>query len=450
MNTADLADATARALDLLDSNDPANSDPRLLRDPRLAEEARLTREAAAEVWLAVSPLRVAPGDVLPELMAKIDPSARTAPGTGPRFLPWLAVSGWAAAAALAFFLWPDAAVHESGGGRKQLADDSFAADAAHQPAPSPAPPTSREVRIRKEIVRLQERLAIVGRDRSEEAPRVMHLTAPGTVRRTAEESRQRVQSILTNALRSALEAESASPSEPAALVIERGWLPGGLPLPTNGGIIRHRNFPEQTWQEMGLLRSADGEYLDASANTIWSADPAGRGFIGREITGEEDVTRFNTDPDPAITKVTKPRTVPEGFIVENSNDNSSEIVIDQVPAPEPGNGHVVLVTDSSGNTEAIPLTPANAPAVPDAPLDSAPPAESGAFSPDVAGWTGAHVISYPYDNRTSAWLYNASAVNLGTIVFTLQGTTNVGSFQLVQRPLVPNGQPDKIIVEGGP
>lgn len=448
MNPPDLADATARALDLLDSNDSANSDPRLLRDPRLAEETRLTREAAAEVWLAVSPLRVAPTDVLPELMAKIDPSARAGSGSGPRFLPWLAVSGWAAAAALALILWPHATAPESPGGRKQLTESSFPADAAHPSAP--AQPTSREARIRKDIVRLQERLATVRRDRSNETPRVINLTAPGAVRRTAEESRQRVQSILTNALRSALEAESAAPSDPAELVIERGWLPGGLPLPTDGGTIRHRNFPEQAWQEMGLLRSADGEYLDASAHTVWSADPDGRGFIGREIADAEDVTRFNNDPDPAVKKVTQPRTVAEGFIVENPNDDSAEVVIDQVPAPEPGNGHVILVTDASGKTAAIPLTSPDAPAVPDAPLDAAPPAESDAFAPQLAGWTGANVIPYPYDNRTSAWFANMNSANLGTIVFTLQGTTSVGSFQLVERPLVPNGQPDRIIVEGGP
>ena len=448
MNPADLTDATARALDLLDPSDSANSDPRLLREPRLAEEARLTREAAADVWLAVSPLRVAPAEVLPELMAKIDPSVRTRSENGPRFLPWLAVSGWAAAAALAFFLWPHATVPELPGDRKQLTKNSFPTDTAHPSAP--AQPSSREARIRKDIVRLQERLATVRRDRANETPRVMNLTAPGAVRRTAEESRQRVQSILTNALRSALEAESAAPSDPAELVIERGWLPGGLPLPTDGGIIRHRNFPEQAWQEMGLLRSTDGEYLDASANTVWSADPDGRGFIGREITDAEDVSRFNNDPDPAVKKVTKPRTVPEGFIVENPNDDSAEVVIDQVPAPEPGNGHVMLVTDASGKTAAIPLTSPDAPAMPDAPLDSAPPAESGGFSPQLAGWNGTNIIPYPYDNRTSAWFANTNTAHLGTIVFTVQGTTNVGSFQLVERPLVPNGQPDRIIVEGGP
>ena len=119
-----------------------------------------------------------------------------------------------------------------------------------------------------------------------------------------------------------------------------GFLNGLLecwPLPADGGIIRHRNFPAQAWQEMGLLRSAGGEYLDASVNTVWSADPDGRGFVGRKLTDEEDVSRFNTDPDQPLSHVNKPRTDPEGFIVENSIDHSAEVVIDQVPAPEPGN-----------------------------------------------------------------------------------------------------------------
>lgn len=444
MNPADLADAAARALDLLDSNDAANSDPRLLRDPRLAEEARLSRETAAEVWLAVSPLRVAPAEVLPELMSRIDPSARTGPGISPRFLPWLAVSGWAAAAALAIFLWPHATAPESRGGRKQLTEDSSSSGETHQPAPPLALPPSRKARIRKDIVRLQERLAIVRRDRANAAPRVVNLTAPGTVRRTAEESRQRVQSILTNALRSTLEAESAAPSDPAALVVERGWLPGGLPLPPDGGVIRHRNFPEQAWQELGLLRSADGEYLDASANTVWSADPEGRGFIGRKFVAGEDVTRFNADPNPALTTVAKPRTVPEGFIIENPGEGKAEVVIDQVPAPEAGTQHLMLVTDSSGHTATIPVTPPDPPAAPD----------GGELVMDLGStleeWSGGVSTSFAVNGLTGAWIANAAASNLGTVLFTLQGTMDVNSFQLVERPLIPNGQPDKIIVSGGP
>ncbi len=448
MNPTDLADATARALDLLDSSDPAKSDPRLLRDPRLADEARLTREAAAEVWLAVSPLRVAPAEVLHELMAKIDPAESPRRRMSGRVLPWLTVSGWAAAAMLAFFLWPRTSVPESRISRNKLPASQFPGNNDHPANPPLTGPSSREARIRKDIVRLQERLASFRRDRANDTPRVISLTAPGNVRRTAEEARQRVQSILTNALRSALEAESATPADPASLVIERGWLPGGLPLPSDGGTIRHRNFPEHAWQEMGLLRSVDGEYFDASANTVWSADPDGRGFIGRKIAADEDVTRFNTEPDPAVTKTAKPRTVPEGFIIESPDDEKTEVVIDQVPEPQAGAQHFMLVTDSSGHTETIPVTPPNPAPVPDSP----PPAEGGGLGMDsgstLAAWTGNG--SFNVNDLTGAWISNTAANSLGTVVFTLHGITGASSFQLVERPVIPNGQPDTIIVEGGP
>jgi hypothetical protein len=38
----------------------------------------------------------------------------------------------------------------------------------------------------------------------------------------------------------------------------------------------------------------------------------------------------------------------------------------------------------------------------------------------------------------------------GTLYFTIQNTGGLGSFQLLERPLIPNGQPDRIIVEGSP
>ena len=64
-------------------------------------------------------------------------------------------------------------------------------------------------------------------------------------------------------------------------------------------------------------------------------------------------------------------------------------------------------------------------------------------------WSGGGT-SFTVNSSTSAWISNAAAGNLGTVVFTLQSGMNINSFQLVERPLVPNGQPDKVIVEGGP
>ncbi len=431
MNPADLADATARALDLLDPGDLSNSDPRLLRDPRLADEARLTREAAAEVWLAVSPLRVAPPEVLHELMEKIHPEGSPRPGNNSRSPYWLAVSGWAAAAALAFFLWPETPAPGILVTRDRAAE--MPTDQLTFAPINPPPPriSSREARDRKEIVRLQQRLATVLRDRDHGTPRVLVLNAPGSARRSNAEARQRVRSILTHALWSALEAESFTPADLAALVIERGWLPGGLSQPAEGGIIRHRNFPAQAWQEMGLLRSTNGEYLDPASSTLWSADPDGRGFIGRKIAPAEDVSRFIQETNPVETNPAKPRTAPEGFIIENPEENTADVVIDQVPAPALGSSHLMLVTDASGRTKTIPVTP-------------------GIINGPVSTAAGGSDALHAYDNLTGGYTTNSASDNSRSVFFTLQEASTLSSFQLVERPLIPNGQPDKIVVEGGP
>jgi hypothetical protein len=435
MNPTDLADATARALDLLDSNDPANSDPRLFREPCLTNETRLTREAAAAVWLAVSPLHVAPAEVLPELMEKIGRSRMPGPKNDSRLMPWLAASGWAAAAALAMILWPREVPSEAENKGSGLTQKLVLSEKHHENPLPPTYPTSREVRIRHEIARLQERLTTAQRDRANLTPRVISLTAPGTPHRTEEESRKRVQTILTDALRSTLEAESAASSDPATLVIERGWLPRGLPLPADDGIIRHRNFPEHAWLEMGLLRSESGEFYDSAANTVWSADPAGRGFIGRKATADEDISRFSDNPDSSPPIAVKPRTVPEGFIIKSAEADTAEVVIDQVPAPAAGTQHFVIVTDPSGHTETIPVTPTDPAPLPDGQKFLA---QSDLTPAGVGQQQSVGVMSLE------------GVINFGTIVLTLQNFSSTNSLQLIERPYVPNGQPDKVIVESGP
>jgi hypothetical protein len=434
MKPTDLADATARALDLLDAEDLANSDPRIFRDPELARETRQTREAAAEVWLAVSPFRVAPAEVLQELMAEIAPSSPASPQHHRKMMPWLAVSGWAAAAALAFFLWPAPSVPQAQTRENSRTPTVTATNSTAEPY-FPSTQTPRESPLRKEITRLQKRLASVQQPPSSQSPRVIHLTAPGTARRTAAESRQRVHSILTEALRSAMELESTSPADSAELVIERGWLPGGLPLPADGGVIRHRHFPEQAWHEMGLLRSTEGEYLDAAAKTLWSAAPDGRGFIGRKLAVNEDVTRFTDTPSPVTTSTAKLRTAPEGFIIESPIDHKMEVVIDQVPQPEPGSQQVVVLTDSSGKTQTIPLTP-----------PAPPPQENEKRliepTPNLVAWNDR------LNESPGMYFQNTSIMGSGTIILSLDGITDLNSFQFVSYPLSDTGLPAKIIVEG--
>lgn len=402
MKSEDVADATARALDLLAPGDPARSDPPLARDPRLAEEMRQTREAAAAVWLAVSPLEVAPPEVLQAVLDEISPHAAPV-GEARRYWPLLAASGWAAAAAVAFFLWPDAAVTKRVVAANDLPNPSAQSLRAPQAVISPAESPAENVRVGREIVRLQERLPATGGN-AVAVPRVIGLHAPGAPRRTPEEARARVQAILAGALRSALEAESGAPGDPADLVIERGW-----PVPSGDGVVRHRHFPESAWQDLGLLRSAGGEYFDPASQTIWWPDADGKTFLGRKSTASDDLAAFDLPPELPADPAPKPRAVPEGFVIENPQTGTAEVVIDQLPPPEPGTERFIVLTDDAGRA-----------------------------------------TSFSVQNTASTQVGST----LGTLVLTLPNTNGLGNFQLIERStLVGNpsvGTGGRVIVEGGP
>ncbi len=440
MSRNDREDAVARALDILPPGDEARSDPRLLRDPELIEEARLTREAAADLWLAVSPLRAAPPDVLHSVMGRIDAQPPAA-ARSRHYVPWLAASGWAAAAAVAIALWPrteDAAASGPviAGGKAEGA----ASPVAEGPRPTPreraeaARPDKEDRRLRGELLKLRGSLARLSDDGTLTAPRVMSLSSPGSLERTPEEARARVWAVLTGALRSALEAESGAPNDPAALVIERGWLPEGVTVPEDGSLIRHRNFPEAYWQELGLQKSEDGSYFDPGKQLVWSKDEEGRGFIGRKATDADNLDAFKSpgEEEPALAAA-EVRTQPEGFVIEDPVTNKAEVVIDQVPPPAEGMEQLVVWQDANGVENRMKLSTAQAAY---APGNAAAPPEMSA-----AG-EGPMVFASPFAGSVQGILSN-------TIVFTIPNSGGVKSFQLIEAPIVPNGRPFRVIVRGG-
>lgn len=432
MKSTDSADATARALDLLPPGDPAGSDPRMLRDPQLIAQARATREAAADVWLAVSPLHAAPPDVLQTVMRKIAPPIPVRPGMGRRLHTVIAVSGWAAALALLISLWPEAG-KAPGAASVRETPQGPAVRRGQPQALVPAVRYPRDGRLRAEIARLQERLAEAGESRKSTAPRVIALSAPGAVNRSPEEVRRRVQAILTNALRAAMEAESSSPSDPASLVIERGWLNGGMLKAGTDGVVRHLNFPEHAWLYYGMLRSQNGSYYDSGNALIWVPDPDGYGFVGRSVTAGDDLAGFHAgegDSPGHRVAPARPGALAEGFIIENPAERTAEVIIDQVPPAAEGYQHLIVLADVSGNTETRPVEASVSIGVPAA-LQNTSTANFG--SSQQAGGLAVRNLS-----------------ESGTLHFTLQDTHGLTSFQLLERPLIPNGQPDRIIVEGSP
>ena len=425
MNRTDREDAVARALDLLPPGDPAGGDPRMARDARLLEEARSTREAAADVWLAVSPLNAAPPEVLHSVLEKIGRHEPASAGRKSRWVPWLAAGGWAAAALVALLLWPRGETE---------APDPAIADAAGPPAKSrdrmvvATPETERiDLRRRKELMALRDTVERLSHPPGRTMPRVMSLSAPGAARRTPEETRERIRAILVEALRRSLEIESGAPQDPAALVIERGWLPQGFSLAGEDMTLRHRNFPEASWQDLGLLKGDDDTYYDPVQQFLWTRDGEQGGFVGRKDAGVDLATFVYPDE---VERGVQPvqRTQPEGFVVEDPVTKRAEIVIDQVPAPAEGTEQVLVWTDVAGMTGSASL---------------------GELMGNMgtAGTSGGTevVLNPPFIANSSA----GGGVSFPMISLSVSNSGGLSSFQLVERSLVPDGTPDRVIVSGG-
>jgi hypothetical protein len=440
MTRPDREDAVARALDILPPGDPAASDPRLLRDPALAEEARAAREAAADVWLAVSPLRAAPPDVLHSVMDKIGLPQAAPPERKLKLAPLLAASGWAAAAAIAICLWPRGTQLQNPGS-VVIRESPPATKASNRDTASPLVPSAvagpEAARQQREIERLRKRVAALREVEAASSPRIMSLTAPGKPRLSAEETHQRLSSALISAFKSILEAESGAPGDPAALVIQRGWLPEGLVVPDDGRAIRHLNFPEDSWQAHGLLRAPDGSYLDQARQIVWTREGTGGSvFVGRKTTGETDIAAYKPpdEADPVVALAN--RTEPEGFVVEDPVNGNAEVLIDQVPQPAEGTRHEIIWQDASGASGSIPVN------------SVAAANRAGGFS--APG--GPHF--YGNSAAQAGGAGNASLTPIsagGMMLFTIPNVNGLTSFQLVEVPLIPTSTsvPARIIVSGG-
>jgi hypothetical protein len=403
MNRTDREDATARALDLLPPGDPAGGDPRLLRDACLLEEAKATREAAADVWLAVSPLSAAPPEVLHSIMEKIGPELPVGVRKNSRLGLLLAGSGWAAAVVIAFAWWPRQAGESVTSSVGPAADGGVGTPVLE----SSKVPTKFQERPRadsSELRKLREALEAMRRDESRHGPRVMNLRPPGAPRRSDEEIRGRIMALLGDALRTSLEVESGAPDDPATVVIERGWLSAGMAAAEDGTMFRHRNFPENSWREFGLLRSEEGSYYDPGSGLVWAPDPEGRGFLGSRAGEEVDLAGFRADGEGGDEP--QPRREPEGFVIEDPVTREARVVIDSVPPAGEGNELRVVWTDVSGREGSVAL---------------------GSTEAGISGnWTAGGMASFGIPN-----------------------SAGLKSFQLIETA-VGGGSPPRVIVTSGP
>ncbi len=449
MHRNSLEDATAKALDLLPHDDVARSDPRLVRDAKCLEEFRATQEAAADVWLATSPLRAAPPELLSSIMSKVE--ARTPLAhRNVRFFPWLAASGWVAAA-ITFLLWPrdgerapalvkvDPPVYLPPQATRSGAAAAPAAETA--PVELPALPDRRVIphdrRLREELLRAQAQVTSLEEQGAFSAPRVLGLHSPNSLQPEPEEIQRRVVAALADALGSLLELESGASGDPARLVLQRGWLPEVFSL-SEGEYIRHLNFPANAAADYGLMVSEDGSYYDEAKEMIWSRDENGRGYLGRRATAEDNLAAFHVPDNEALADnktAMAVRTEPEGFVIEDPESNTAKVLIDQVPPPAPGYEQVVIWTDAAGNEGKLPVQNHLMGAPTATPSGVVPSAVTTKEGSATAG------VCIPV-------LPSMAQAGAGRLFFSLPDSNGVKSFRLIELPAVANGSPPKIIVSG--
>lgn len=460
----DREDAVARALDILPPGDPAASDPRLVRDEALAEEARATREAAADLWLAVSPLRAAPPEVLHSVMDKIGLPAAEAPVPRVRRLaPLLAASGWAAAIAVTVCLWP-----RHGGEGTRIADSGpkdtsakasnrdLGADASADG--SPAELNASTARLRRDYANLQKVVEMMRRSELATLPRVLSLSTPGSPRRTPEESRQqmfqKMYQIVANSFRDQMEVHNSPAGDAEAdFVIERGYMQPGMDLADDNIVLRHRNFPEQAWQERGFWRSGAGEYYDPLRHLLWTPDPLTNSFLGRRAAeGSVDLAGFQQpEQGPGNVKVDLAKNEPEGFLLDDPVTKKAEVVIDGVKPPKEGHEQRIEWTDASGASGTIPVVLASSTA-------TANPNGSGAMIFLNGGYQYLTVPGGPFMWNSAlgigqgnfSGLDVVSSGGVATVMASFSTTSAVTSFQLVEVPIggLQTGA-GRIIVSGG-
>ncbi|MEK7949164.1 hypothetical protein [Luteolibacter soli] len=451
-----LEDATAKALDLLPHDDAARSDPRLVRDAKCLEEIRATQEAAADVWLATSPLRAAPPEVLSSIMSKVE--ARTPLAhRNVKFFPWLAASGWAAAA-IAFILWPRDGEKASAVASvtppvympsRNHAEVAGVAAGEADVAGLPALPDRRVVpndrRLREELLRLQAEVNSFVEQGGLSAPRVLGLHSPNVLQPEPEETQRRMMAALTGALSSLLELERGGSGDPARMVLQRGWLPENY-TPSVGEYIRHLNFPTTAAEDYNLMVSADGAYYDKARDMIWSPDENGRGFLGRRATIEDNLSSFYVPDESALAsnRAVAVNTEPEGFVIEDPVSNTAKVLIDQVPPPAAGFEHVVIWTDANGKEARIPV---------DNPSASAATIESTSAAPvGVAPAPAATTVKEVMATADVVIPVIPSIAQAGTnrLFFSLPNSNGVKSFRLIELPSNANGVANGLLNGNGP
>jgi hypothetical protein len=167
---------------------------------------------------------------------------------------------------------------------------------------------------------------------------------------------------------------------------------------------------------------------------VWTREGTSGTFIGRKTTEETDIAAYKQPEETDQTvAAAATRTEPEGFVIENPITGQAEIVIDQMPEPAEGNQHKIIWCDASGASGTIPVN------------ILASLGNNASFSGSQGAYHSNNMGGASQNQSASVTPLSAA----GMLLFTLPNVGGLTSFQLVETPIIPDGSPARVIVEGG-
>jgi len=326
------------ALGRLSKSEEIELEAALADDPQLAAELREHEEIITSLWHSSAPLQTMPRSAWGELQKRLHESNARPSCPASQFTKWFGALGWAAAFALALFLWSNknTSIKESTWAQQPDPEDTQTVKRTRVVGShSNVSEAERNTRLRLSQMREQLATALAERDSATLASQVIELYAPGESDFDSPEVRsRRLLDLLTEALGRDLQKLD---EESVSLIIEEGWLDVALQSLPEDAKIRHRTFPTDNFGEFDLLRSPKGEYFDPTSNFLWKPAPDGGGYLGTLAPADLDLSQFieageieeSEDPSPTETLIAD---VPEarGYLVRNEAGGSPSFVLNGV------------------------------------------------------------------------------------------------------------------------
>ena len=386
---------TLYALDLLSEKDQQLSAEILNHSPAARAHADNTQDLATALLLAQAGKTIAPPPgTLAEIQAHI--ATRTRKQDLRQRLSRLALwGGWAVAASLALTLFLVQKSHKNA-----EISQTKVPDKSHMPREEVANPASPGVpwtakapanpvvslspthyhgksELTAESERKNTRKAInVLRFRSADQPNATHSILTGKT----------LVDLMAHSLQPYLAArQGADKNLGPEIVVERGY--GAFTADTlpDGYYYRHRNFPVNDWQSLGLERDAHGRFYDPQGGLIWTPDPELPGsYVSTRMDNADALANFQPATEVPVSQANSADKQLEQKLIPEAPPEVSiapHIASTNSPLESPQGTEVIAVVDPETNDAQ--LIVANPGAIAPAGPDEVPYVWIG--NPDVGG-----------------------------------------------------------------